>query len=426
MIHYSRAETLNGVQKFSRVFAEGSVRPLGNWNGRMFGFSTQYQRGNGMSLHRNKDQALFGAMGEAIERHCTTIERPDFKSVTFLGLRDQGLPALDPAEFKIFDEDQGAVRRGEVYNLRRDSVTDWAWFESTAGKVLLPFNFSGSAPSGAPVYFMPSTNGNACAGDPAHARLSAALELIERDAVLFYWWTKNAPRPLLLTGPDARLSEILQPFRPVLDRVKLFFLQTELEIPIVLAVIRGDFSKHGYRFGVSAAAHLDPIRAIDRALSEVTQLENIMQTKAPAWAREVRYEEDFELSVWDFVDHFYLYAFQPMEAAMAPLLAGTSPLSWRDLPMGGNGGAEAGLAYIQNEFDKNRLRLYFRELSDRALRYAGFSVYRAFSPDLIAIDAAHRHRPFGYPRLFQLPEKLGLKQRPGSMRDLNPFPHPFP
>ena len=47
-------------------------------------------------------------------------------------------------------------------------------------------------------------------------------------------------------------------------------------------------------------------------------------------------------------------------------------------------------------------------------------------PDLQPLDADYQHRFLGGTRLYEVPVRLGYRERPPRLDELNPYPHPFP
>ncbi|HPG23510.1 MAG TPA: hypothetical protein PLH75_12045, partial [Amaricoccus sp.] len=72
------------------------------------------------------------------------------------------------------------------------------------------------------------------------------------------------------------------------------------------------------------------------------------------------------------------------------------------------------------------LRIAALDLTVPDVEAAGLRVARAVMPDLQPLDADYRHRFLGGTRLYEVPVRLGYRERPPRLDELNPYPHPFP
>ena len=123
--------------------------------------------------------------------------------------------------------------------------------------------------AGAPRPKSPLSIGCATARAPLEARLSAALELIERDAVALWWRGGRPPRPV----DDAALSRIAGA-APLLARlvggVRLLDITTEWGVPVVAAI---SFRADGTGFCCGTGARPEMADAAQAALLELCQNE---------------------------------------------------------------------------------------------------------------------------------------------------------
>ena len=439
MIHYIPPEDQLSAQKFARLFCSMDRLNItfrrdlniGLMHPPTFDASVHYNKGTGVawggSNSDSKRNAAFGAMGEAIERYGLFMASYDLEPASFLELQTRKLNALDPESFTLYAQDQETLIKKEVDNLRRDTVLPWTWFQDALRndrRILVPSLFNQFIYGHKPIYCEASTNGNGCGQSPAHAKRAAVLELLERDAIMFYWWTKNSPLTVDLSQPCPRLRKILAPFADLLPRTTLLYTKTDFDLPTLVAVFQGDLRRRLPMMAMSGGSGLDPFRAIDRALSELRAVVQHQMMTIPN-QKSIFFSEDYDLTVWDYQDHVALYAYQEMKPAYEFLLAG-EVIHYSELPHNATGTHEGDLEFIVSEFHRNNHRLYFGDLTPRHMRAVDLHIYRSFSPDLIEVDPGHKFRALGVPRFYQLPQKLALRMRPQTSHDLNPFPHPFP
>jgi ribosomal protein S12 methylthiotransferase accessory factor len=78
------------------------------------------------------------------------------------------------------------------------------------------------------------------------------------------------------------------------------------------------------------------------------------------------------------------------------------------------------------ELARRRLSAYAVDVTSPDVRSAGFRVARVIAPELCQLDAIERARFLGGSRLYEAAHEAGLVERPLTLADLNPDPHPFP
>ena len=173
----------------------------------------------------------------------------------------------------------------------------------------------------------------------------------------------------------------------------------------------------------TCASRLNGVDAIEKAAVEAMY---VMHGARPnVKGPRISYGRNYDLSIWSFEDHQRLYGWNQCEAFDFFFPKKPTLISWRDIPQNDSRDPVHNLEYIIQEFSRNKLRLFFRRNSPA--KYAKiFSVYRAFSPDLIGVDSNYRYRWLGHPRYFELSAKLGLEKQPQSSNDLSVWPHPLP
>lgn len=440
MIHYIQPSDLESLQKFSKLFDAEDNFGLSEIERQetfssLYTMTTSYKDpsskkiGRGAAIHTNKLQAAFCAMGESIERYSPLFTAPDFIKISYKELKKQRKNALSPSTYKIYSENQAACKTGEIFNTTDHSKIDWTWFNEgfkNKKKILLPHEFCRFFKRQVPLYFSGTSSGNGCGKTPEAALLSGTYELLERDAVLYYWFTKNTPAQISLSNPDSDMVQFLKNFKNSLNKISLFHLKTDLSAHSILAVFQGDPKSREPYFAVSGACHLEPSIAIKKAMLELMHCVKGLITDFDEIKR-VNYVLDLENSVWDFIDHVYLYAFTPLKKAYEFLFASKPQLiNYKDLEAKVLKNPKHQLKTLAHDIQKNGYRIYNKNITPRDVKSAGFFIYRVFSPDFISIEATHRYRHLGCKRLYQLGSKLKLSKNPRTFADLNSYPHPFP
>jgi len=128
-------------------------------------------------------------------------------------------------------------------------------------------------PSRPPGYPSGSSNGAAAGNTLQEALLQGLLERVERDAVAL-WWYPRCRRPAidLTAWNDPRIEAALAPQRAMGTEVWVLDLTTDLGIPAAVAI--GVGMKSAPRVPLLGfGAHLDPLIAVVRALTELAQMQ---------------------------------------------------------------------------------------------------------------------------------------------------------
>lgn len=438
MFHYVDQSVRNTIDQFSKVF--DFERNFGLIVERaplveereLFLIKTTFadkagRSGGGAGINKDMSRAAFAAMAEALERYSFCVTEPEILNHSYSEMIALGKRCFDPRTFQVFHPEQDVFIHKQVYRPTAESKLDWCAFENpldSSSVVFIPSEVNHFFKFKVPFYFASSTSGNGCGLNPAQAKLSAIHELLERDAVMFYWWTQNPPRKISFKGAGKKLEKFLGQVNKDHKKISFFYLETDLDIPVILAVFKG-INRNEPRFVVSAASHLDPLIALEKSYSELIHCLQDCYSHKDEFGCD--YKIDPNKTIWHFIDHVLLYAQTRLDNAYDFLfLKKPKYVNWDELRVCKQMSSEHDLQFIYDQFKANNYRLFLKDITASQILNSGFAVYRAFSPDLISMEAIHKYRQLGYPRLYRLCEKLNLKKRPQRPSDLNPFPHPFP
>jgi ribosomal protein S12 methylthiotransferase accessory factor len=384
-----------------------------------------YEVASGYGISFSQVGAATSAVGEAVERLCIDAENMvDVNANSYNNLKNSGQDVLDPESYTRYDSAQSAVVSGEVINLKKNIKAHWGIFEdcSTANRILIPVELARGKEFFLPTLGEKTSNGCAAHSDPFQAKINGALELIERDHVLFYWRTGNTPREIdQATLPD-HIRQIMSKLGGLEKGIKFFYLKMELSPITIQAVFLGRSTKEPH-FLLAAATRLNPVDCVEKALLELL---SILQGYRPDQKVKATYGNCLENSVWDFQDRFSLYAHSANKEAYRFLISEKPKfMSFQELLNQEAGDPIKNFQAIVENLKSHKIRLYFRDATLPKFKSAGLFVYRAFSPDLIALDCLHRFRGLGHDRYYKMPSQLRLKKKPLKARDLNPWPHPI-
>ncbi|GAA1690180.1 TOMM precursor leader peptide-binding protein [Microbacterium sediminicola] len=236
-------------------------------------------------------QAKMGALGEAVERYSGVYRGNEIRRFGLLS--DFAPNVVDPREIMLFSDAQYERRREtnasgnalqtvpEVFD--PELPTDWSpmWSPTAQEHVWVPtgllyYNYSRFAPQDAPNRrsFYADSNGCAAGSTIAEAALQGLLELVERDAVAT-WWYSRVRRPAL------RLEDFMTDYlRQLIDWLDtngrdfwLIDVTNDIGIPVVAACAprRDAAPDESDQIILGFGAHLDPHVAVLRAATEATQ-----------------------------------------------------------------------------------------------------------------------------------------------------------
>jgi bacteriocin biosynthesis cyclodehydratase domain-containing protein len=234
------------------------------------------------------------------------------------------------------------------------------------------------------------SNGVAAGNSVDEALLQGLLELVERDSVAL-WWYPRAHRPGvdLDAIDDSRVNAALAPLRARGREVWVLDITSDLGIPAMTALTS---DADGGRVLTGFGAHVDPVIAVVRALTEVAQSEAGLSELTPASMPEV--EGEWLAAVTTSTDPW-----------LAP--HGLAPLGHAQA-----GGLEESLDSVLLALANAGMQAWWMDLTRRDI---GLPVVRTVVPGL-----RHFWNRFAPGRLYDVPRDLGWVARSYGEDDLNP------
>jgi ribosomal protein S12 methylthiotransferase accessory factor len=239
-------------------------------------------RGESSGKGRTDAEARASAIAEALERHSGAFQGDEPVRLARLAELDD---AVDPAALLHFSAAQYAARARwnadprrfervpEPYD--RDAPTLWspAWSLTRGRPRSLPTAYCYyEAPHGeGPAFCVADSNGCAAGATPVEAIVQGALELCERDAVAI-WWHNRLRRPGvdLDAWPDDHVRALRRWYAARGRSLWALDLTHDLGLPTYVALsAREDGPEERIMLGFGC--HLDPRRALSRAVTELGQ-----------------------------------------------------------------------------------------------------------------------------------------------------------
>jgi ribosomal protein S12 methylthiotransferase accessory factor len=385
-----------------------------------------YDRNGGAGLTR--EDARMAAIGEAIERYCSSIYYPDELLIGSYRELSRNARALAPEEMAIFHPEQ----RGKIgYSwFTEDTMLCWVGGSSITRnqRVLIPacLTFVPYHPfwteRGEETIGPSITTGQAAAASYRDAVLRGIYEIVERDAFMITWLNRLSV-PQIAIESNAKVAEIFHSrlARPNL-RYTLHSLATDLGIPSVLCVLV-DTQSDPAMVCTGGASHLSAELAAIKALVEAVQTRE--------WARYIGHrrkpfviESDYS-NLDDFDKHVLLYGYGDMSSAVEFLTNAPALCSFSDLADCSTGTVAGDLCQVKMLIESSGHEILAVDLTSEDVGQAGFRVVKVFIPGMQQIEGDHTHRLLGGHRLFEVPRKLGYPAA-SNIGEFNRDPHPYP
>jgi ribosomal protein S12 methylthiotransferase accessory factor len=256
-------------------------------------------------------------------------------------------------------------------------------------------------------YFCEVTSNGLAAGPTLEqAALSAALELVERDAFMLAWLAR---RPGILVRPDTSIDPgIREAARRLEDagvRLALYLLDAGTGIPTIACVGYGDGDRWPGAM-ISIAAHLRPRVAIAKAILEQGHLGPYLRRQVHDGSKRIPEHPE---EVVELEDHA-LYYFPAHRAGALAFLGAAGTIDAAHLPEP----EEVSTRALVRRVAAAGLRIAVADVTSPDLAETPFRVARALGPGFQQIHFGHGLARLGNPRLVAL-----------TPAGTNPEPHPM-
>jgi ribosomal protein S12 methylthiotransferase accessory factor len=226
------------------------------------------------STSLNRDQAIAGAIGEAVERYSAAFV--PYEQLVIGSYSSVADNAVSPRSLTLYGDDQ--YERADFGYKPFDDEHPIGWvtgYSLTRGRPLLVPAFAVYQPYRSRIGESPVvqqiTTGLACGSTLEEAILSAICEVIERDAAMLMWLQTRRP-PKVVTGSATSdlTSSTLVRFGYLKKYVTILDVTSDISIPTYVAVWDGPINNE-YGAIFASCANLSPERAAIGALTELAQ-----------------------------------------------------------------------------------------------------------------------------------------------------------
>ena len=372
-----------------------------------------------------KEEAIRGAIGEAIERYCASQVDP--AALVTSSWAELSTEAVPPSDFVLYSDGQYASGRLPFRRWEPDVEITWVPArELPSGRArlvpasLVYLQFPNGRPQDA--LAAPSSNGLAAGPDLDFAVLHALYECIERDAFLVTWMARLPAPEVCFTGFDALATSIHDHYLRHGTKLRVFRMCTDLDAYVMLAIALDQIGA-GPAAIVGLGCDASPVRAVRKALFEICQAhagEVHRYREEPPHERLKRPED-----VRTLLDHSAWFTMREHFDGLSFLLENGRSEQLADLPDYRAASVSEGLQHCVASLERAGCTPFYVDLTTPDVRDYGLRVVRALPAGLQPIHFGWGEERLGGRRLFELPQKLGLAQTILNASDLNPYPHPL-
>ncbi len=415
---------IRAIDRFTKPYTEFDLPVL--WQAELANFQLRKQQDDlryGVGRGMTDEQAIFGAVGEAIERYCGGIV--DRRQLIFSSYAELGNRAVYPPSFFSFSDKQYSDQNFPYPAFDPAMQTSWMAALALASnqKVLVPaflvyLDWDSDLPGD---YILPVTsNGMASGASLEFATYGGLCELIERDAFIITWLNRlPAPRIYFDHLPGIE-TEILRHYARFGIELVAFNFTTDIKVPVVMAMLI-DHSGKSPAVATGLGCHLDGSTALHKAIFEVCQARfgDIEHMAAGAGANLNKYED-----IKDLDDHSAFFYTTARLGELDFLFDHDQYLKVEDLPTYKSQSEAEKLQSVIARLHSVGAEPYLVEITTPDIASLGFRVVRTLASELVPIYFGYGLEPLGTRRLFEVPERLGNGGR-RTENDLNPCPHPM-
>jgi ribosomal protein S12 methylthiotransferase accessory factor len=376
----------------------------------------------GVGKGETEDEAVIGAIGEAIERYCAW--QPNYEAILEASYEELGAKAISPPEFVMYSETQ--YEKKEIPYRPFDEKRKVGWVRgrsfSESEDVFVPASLAYLAHFGQQMC-LNTSNGLAAGSSVDAAVLSGLCELIERDGFLITWMNKLPVAEINFDGLSGLPYHIRTFYQRFGIEIRVFNATTDIPVYVMMGFAI-DRSGDGPTAVVGLGCSLDPAEALKKALLEVCQ-GRVSET----WRYRQRSPQERIRSFQDvrkLEDHGALFAEPEMLGELDFLLKTSHFQRLGDLANLSHGDVTADLTTCVKMLREAGSRVAYVDLTTPDVTPLGFRVVRAIATGLQPIHFGYRQERLGGRRLYDVPRALGYVSETRTASDLNRCPHPLP
>jgi ribosomal protein S12 methylthiotransferase accessory factor len=401
--------------------------------------------GTGCTLRPGQSKVV--SVLEVVERYAGLRPRSKRTAVraSYQQLAQEGQPVLDPATLGLHSPEQYEYYQQHhicrhLVPYHPDLSYNWVWGYSfrRQSPILVPEHcayYGLPINEENPAFVFDVSNGCALGNSLEEAIFHGMLEVIERDAFLLTWYARlGLPRLDLrsVTDPTVRLlikhleyhsGYTIYTWNATLDHA----------IPCLwLLAVDEQNRENTPKAHVVAGAHPHPEQALLRALRELaSSLGAAAQMYREGKEQALRMFADASL-VEEMEHHPLVYylpeAFERFDFLYHTPRQQTFQEAFPDFSQHPPESLDLrdDLAWLLNAYLQRARDIIVVDQTAPEHRPCGLHCVKVLMPGLLPMTfGEHNRRVIGFERLHQLPYTLGYRDRPLTLAEINPYPHPF-
>ncbi|HBE18194.1 MAG TPA: adenylate cyclase [Cyanobacteria bacterium UBA11149] len=252
-------------------------------------------------------------------------------------------------------------------------------------------------------------NANGCAAGNTleEAILQGFLELVERDSVALWWYNRLAkPRVDLESFDEPYFIAITNYYQSIGRELWVLDLTSDLNIPTFAAISRRRDRKIEDII-VGFGTHFDPKLAIQRALTEISQVLPAVLSANPDGTTRYAISAESHVLHWWKTATLENQPYLVPDSRVAPKCQSDYQIIWHDDFL-------ADITYCQNLIEKKGMEML---VLDQTHPDIGLNVVRVIVPGL-----RNFWKRLGPGRLYDVPVEMGWLEKPLTEEEMNPIP----
>jgi ribosomal protein S12 methylthiotransferase accessory factor len=332
--------------------------------------------------------------------------------------------ALDPRTFPLFDESQYRDSEFGLCPFSPDETIPWICGArvSDGKSVFVPLDLVYRNTSSRAIW-SPSSNGAACHSSFHRAVLNGMYETIERDALMLVWLNQMSLPIVDFSEGDLDPFGVRKDFRKLSFELKHVDITTDLNIPVLLGVLRD--TRNPDVFLTTMAASLRMNRLLEKVYRELIQF-SYSYLSCQVHHKNAISDCMDPNSVMTFADHLSFYQHRSKAHLVSFLTSSHTrkPISCCQHSIGDLSVADE-LNIVLQRLSGAGYQVIVVDCTPQFLRDLGLHAVKVLIPGLHPLNVSHRHRVLSGRRLFSAARLMGLADADKTMQELNPWPHPF-
>ena len=382
-------------------------------------------------------------LGESVERLSGSFAffKEDLETCfgSYNSLQQAGQNAIAPEALPLFADEQYASSDFFFQPFAHDTEFNWIRGRRLISRedIWIPLQlvlfFSISSIEETRIGYS-SSSGMASHIDESLAIIAGVTELVERDALMVSWY---ADIPLRRVEADRALSSkrtnrALEHIRCLAGDVNFWLHDVGFSnLPCISATqLVPYYKKFAYQAG--AAAALDGEEAFTQALLEYGQSE--LQLKCAMLAPQRKLRKGIEVifgaapdkplvEMRTFLETTGYYGHIENSRRLKEFFCGNESVTLSELPKAKFKDSERQLEHLKEVLQQYNIDPITIDCTHEQMSQV--KVIKVFIPELVQPHVS-AYPYLGHPRIYELPMKMGLRDKPLTFKELKPGPVPFP